>query len=46
MLSDTFPQWFEHAVEGLDTVGGGSFSQRGQGQGSDGTDLLLLIHQS
>lgn len=46
VLSDTLPQWFEHAVEGLDTVRGGGLSQRGQGESSDGTYFLLLIDQS
>lgn len=44
VLSDTLPQGFEYGVKGLDTVGRGSLSQGGDGQGTDGPHLLLLIH--
>ena len=44
--SDAFPQRFEHAVKGLNTVGSGGLGQRGQSQGCDGTHLLLLVYQT
>lgn len=46
VLPDTLPQGLEHGVEGLDTIGCGGFSQSSDSQGTDGTHLLLLIHQT
>ncbi|KAG5457159.1 MAG: hypothetical protein BJ554DRAFT_2901, partial [Olpidium bornovanus] len=46
MLADTGPQRLEHGVEGLDTVGCRGFCQRGDGEGRDRADLLLLVLQT
>lgn len=46
VLPDTLPKRFEDAVKGLNTIGCGGLSQCCQGQGRDGADLLLLVHQS
>ena len=35
-IPDALPERLEDGVEGLNTVGGGCFSKRGNGKGSDG----------
>lgn len=46
VLTDTLPKWLEDTVKGLNAVGSCCLSKGSQSQGSDGSNLLLLIHQT